>query len=255
MNSGLSAEASMIFLVSWEDVDQMVNAEIAIDDTNYTATIKPYCKDENDAYVEDVLLFVYRREFDGKLTEIASDITNGDEIYVTDPHPALDYARYRIIAMSKTTGAVSYSDIPGCHVGEKAVIIQWDEEWKNFDVSEEDTEEPSWSGSMLRLPYNIDISNKYKPDVSLIEYIGREQPVSYYGTQLGESATWNVVVPKKDVETIYALRRLAKWMGNVYVREPSGSGYWANITVGFNIKHLDTTVPVTLTVARVEGGM
>lgn len=254
MNSGLSAEASMIFLVSWEDVDQMVNAEITIDDTNYTATIKPYCKDENDAYVEDVLLFVYRREFDGKLTEIASDIVNGDEIYVTDPHPALDYARYRIIAMSKTTGAVSYSDIPGCYVGEKAVIIQWDEEWKNFDVTD-DTEEPSWSGSLLRLPYNIDIANKYKPDVALIEYIGREHPVSYYGTQLGESPTWNVTIPKTDVETIYALRRLAKWMGDVYVREPSGSGYWANVTVGFNTKHLDTTIPVTLTIARVEGGM
>lgn len=254
MNSGLSAEASMIFLVSWEDVDQMVNAEITIDDTNYTATIKPYCKDENDAYVDDVLLFVYRREFDGKLTEIASDIVNGDEIYVTDPHPALDYARYRIIAMSKTTGAVSYSDIPGCYVGEKAVIIQWDEEWKNFDVTD-DTEEPSWSGSLLRLPYNIDITNKYKPDVALIEYIGREHPVSYYGTQLGESPTWNVAIPKTDVETIYALRRLAKWMGDVYVREPSGSGYWANVTVGFNTKHLDTTIPVTLTIARVEGGM
>lgn len=254
MNSGLSAEASMIFLVSWEDVDQMVNAEITIDDANYTATIKPYCKDENDAYVEDVLLFVYRREFDGKLTKIASDIVNGDEIYVTDPHPALDYARYRIIAMSKTTGAVSYSDIPGCYVGEKAVIIQWDEEWKNFDVTD-DTEEPSWSGSLLRLPYNIDITNKYKPDVALVEYIGREHPVSYYGTQLGESPTWNVAIPKTDVETIYSLRRLAKWMGDVYVREPSGSGYWANVTVGFSTKHLDTTIPVTLTIARVEGGI
>lgn len=255
MNSGLSAQASMIFLVSWDETDLLVNAEVTIDDSNYTAIIKPYCKDENDAYVDDVLLFVYRREFDGKLTEIASDIINGDEIYVTDPHPALDYARYRIIAMSKTTGAISYSDIPGCYVGGKAVIIQWEEEWKNFDVSEEGIEEPSWSGSMLRLSYNIDVTNKYKPDVSLIEYIGREQPVSYYGTQRGETATWNMVVPKTDIETIYALRRLAKWMGNVYVREPSGSGYWANVAVGFNIKHLDTTVPVTLTIARVEGGV
>ena len=44
------------------------------------------------------------------------------------------------------------------------------------------------------------------------------------------------IVDKNDKETLYALRRLAKWMGDVYVREPSGSGYWANVTVSFKIE-------------------
>ena len=89
----------------------------------------------------------------------------------------------------------------------------------------------------------------------MVEYIGRKRPVSYYGTQLRESATWNVDIPKYDKETLYALRRLSIWTGNVYVREPSGSGYWANIVVSFNQKHLATVIPVTLELTRVEGGI
>ena len=108
---------------------------------------------------------------------------------------------------------------------------------------------------MLRLPYNVDVSNNNSPDVELVEYVGRKHPVSYYGTQLGETATWNVEVIKDDKETLYALRRLAIWMGDVYVREPSGSGYWANITVSFSQKHCELTIPVTINITRVEGGM
>jgi hypothetical protein len=44
-------------------------------------------------------------------------------------------------------------------------------------------------------------------------------------------------------------------MGDVYVREPSGSGYWANISVSFNQKHNDPVIPVTFDIRRVEGGI
>ena len=107
---------------------------------------------------------------------------------------------------------------------------------------------------MLMLTYNLDISDSTKPDVELIEYVGRENPVSYYGTQIGSTSTWTVEIPKTDTETLYQLRRLQRWMGDVYVREPSGSGYWANITVSFSRKHCDVKIPVTLSITRVEGG-
>ena len=206
--------------------------------------------------VEGVTLSVYRREYDGRFVEIATGLNNTDNTFITDPHPALDYARYRIVAITEETGAVSYSDITGAPVKETAVIIQWDEDWTYFETTNEDEmEEPPWAGSMLKLPYNIDVSDSNKSDVSLINYIGRSHPVSYYGTHLGTTATWNVEVPKSDKETLYALRRLAIWMGDVYVREPSGSGYWANISVSFSQKHCEVTIPVTLSITRVEGGI
>ena len=116
-------------------------------------------------------------------------------------------------------------------------------------------EEPPWVGSMLQLPYNIKVSINYNPDVALIEYIGRSHPTSYYGTQIGQKETWNVDIEKSDVETIYALRRLSNWKGDVYVREPSGSGYWANVIVQFSLDSRSLTVPVTINVVRVEGGI
>ena len=99
------------------------------------------------------------------------------------------------------------------------------------------------------------MSDSNTSDVSLIEYIGREHPVSYYGTQIGSSATWSVEIDKNDKETLHALRRLARWMGDVYVREPSGSGYWANISVSFNQKHCEVTIPVSISITRVDGGV
>lgn len=215
-----------------------------------------YCVAEEETRITDVLLAVYRREFDGTFTELATGLDGAKNTFVTDPHPALDYARYRIVATSKTTGAVSYYDAPGYPVSIKAAILQWDEEWTTFDTfgNDDELEKPAWSGSLLVLPYNIDVSNKHSTDVTFAEYIGRKHPVSYYGTQLGETATWSMVIPKDDRETLYALRRLAIWTGDVYVREPSGSGYWANVSVSFNQKHLEMSIPVSLDITRVEGG-
>ena len=215
-----------------------------------------YCFKEVTGLVDGITLSVYRREFDGTFTELATGLKNTDQTFVTDPHPALDYARYRIVAITDSTGAVSYYDAPGYPINEVGVIIQWNEDWSTFDTTEEsEMVQPPWSGSLLRIPYNIDVSDSNSPDVSLIEYIGRKRPVSYYGTQIGDSSTWNMDIPKDDKETLYALRRLSIWMGDCYVREPSGSGYWANVKVSFSQKHCEVKIPVSLSITRVEGGV
>lgn len=230
--------------------EQVYSGTTADDETTY------YCEVETITPVTDVLLSVYRREFDGTFTELAVGLDSAKYTTITDPHPALDYARYRVVATSKTTGAISYYDPPGYPVGSVAVVIQWDEEWSSFETSEAAAmEQPPWSGSLLKLPYNIDVSDDNAPDVALVKYAGREHPIAYYGTQVGHKASWNVEIDKTDKETLYSLRRLQRWMGDVYVREPSGSGYWANILVSFSQKHNALTIPVTLSITRVEGGM
>ena len=259
MDSGLKTEAAATFSVAWVETKLGPNAEISYDNDTYAVHIRPYCVDPDENLVENVTLSVYRREYDGGFIEIASGLKNSSSTFVTDPHPALDYARYRVVVTTDDTGTVSYYDLPGYPTGETSVIIQWNEEWSSFDTSDVDEadepEQPPWSGSLLRLPYNIDVSDKNSLDVSLVKYIGRKRPVSYYGTQLGESSTWKVEIEKEDTETLYALRRLSIWTGDVYVREPSGSGYWANISVSFSQTHCQTTIPVTLEITRVEGGI
>ena len=324
MDSGLNAEVTHTFTVSWQDAEYNPNAEISIDTDTLVAYIRPYCLNyemkfyqvaynastgtylksltpvtiisgepvaqviseteviitytetgeqvftgetstgstvyyctvDESHMVENIKLSVYRRAYDGEFIEIATGLDNLSNTFVTDPHPALDYARYRVVAISDKTGAVSYYDVPGYPVGEKAAVIQWNEDWSNFDTTaEEALEQPPWAGSLLKLPYNVDVSDSTKQDVALIEYIGRSHPVSYYGTQLGVTSNWNMEIPKSDIDTLYALRRLSIWRGDVYVRESSGSGYWANISVSYSQKHRELTIPITLSVTRVEGGM
>lgn len=256
MNSGLTVMESTIFGVSWTDVTYDIDAEIAVDLQTYVAYITPYCRDFSGTPISDLKLSVYRREFDGTYTELAKGIDSTKNTVVTDPHPALDYARYRIVAISDTTGAVSYYDPPGYPVGGKDILIQWSEAWSNFDIiSDEPMVQPLWTGSLLTLRYNIDVSDNSTTESTLVKYVGRTYPVSYYGTQIDSTSTWNVVIPKSDRETLYALRRLSIWMGDVYVREPSGSGYWANINVSFSQKHTELTIPVTLDITRVAGGV
>lgn len=249
-NTAVGAVFGDIVPNTFTDTGEPVYSGISEDDDEifYTPVITA-------TIVEGVTLSVYRREFDGTFVEIATGLDNSKNTTVTDPHPALDFARYRIVATAEDTGAVGYYDL-SVPVSCDAAVIQWAEEWSNFETTEEDAlAQPAWSGSMLKLLYNLDVSESTSPDVELVKYIGRKREVSYYGTHVGGKYNWNVDVLKSDKETLYALRRLQNWMGDVYVREPSGTGYWASITVSFNQTHAEKIVPVTLSLTRVEGGI
>lgn len=216
--------------------------------------------------VENITLGVYRKEFDGTFTEIGIGISN-DGQSISDPHPSLDWARYRITVTKNDTGAISYADTMVEVSGSRnflyedrfpGIIIQWDEAWNNFKISDisdaDQPDQPAYSGSILKLPYNVDISDSNSKDIELIEYIGRNHPVSYFGTQIGQTSNWNFDIEADDEETLYGLRRLARWMGNVYVRESSGTGYNAVVSLNINQSHNSPIIPVSMSVTRVEGG-
>lgn len=253
MNSNLDATVTAVIKVAWTVDEYEPMAQIGIDKNDLSAIISPYINGTSNA-----LMDIYRVEYDGSFTKINSSpiIDDGSHEWITDPHPALDFARYRIVAKDPDTGNVSYSDIPLVVVGEKGVVIQWDETWTTFNAAEgEVLSNPTWAGSMLKLPYNITISTNTTKDATLVEYIGRRNPVSYYGTQVGETQNWSVEIPKTDKETLYAIRRLASWMGDVYIREPSGIGYWASITVNYSTAYRRMTIPISFSITRVEGGV
>ncbi len=260
MDSGLNASNEMDFEVRWEEDDFNLDIEdFFIDGDILSASFRPTCEDADGNPVDHVRLAVYRREFDGAFAEIASDIISIIQPIVTDPHPSLNYARYRVVAKSEDTGRIKFYDAPPQEIGETSIIMQWDEKWRPFVGEEElddgDMAEDPWEGSFLKLPYNVDISESNDKDVAHVEYIGRRHPVSYYGTQVGQKGSWKAVIDKYDYETILALRRLSVYMGDVYVREPSGIGYWATVSVSMSREHLAVTMPITIEVTRVEGGM
>lgn len=147
MNTGLTAEATYEFTVGWADDEYLPNAEVTFDDDILCAYIEPYCMDEFGNEFNDVMLAVYRREYNGTFTEIMTGIPGGSGTSVTDPHPALDYARYRIVATSSSTGSISYYDLPGIPVDCDSIVIQWDEAWANFEANDPfELADPPWTG-------------------------------------------------------------------------------------------------------------
>lgn len=223
-------------VIDWPVVEEPEPTTVKVLDPNYT-------------------LSVYRKNDDGTFVTIAENLLNTEAAFVTDPHPNLGGSEYRIVATDMLTGRMSFYDPPPYDMKCTDIILQWDEEYADIPFNDDSRETIRAFGSFVRLPYNIDVSESSNIENSMVNYIGRKNPVSYYGTQTGYTANWNTEIPKYDIQTIKMLRRLQVYPGDVYVREPSGTGYWAHVTVSFPINHCALTVSVSLSITRVEGGM
>lgn len=258
MSNGLTAEKSMKIQAQWVEDDVYPDADVEVDDEHMTAVVRPYCLDENEIETSSGYYFaIYRIDFDGSFTLIQEKIDGLNNVSVLDLHPSLDNARYRIVATNKINGLVSYEDVEATDMNVNYAVIQWGGTWKNIeglDIDDIYNYEDLWSGTCLKLPYNIDISDDTQPDVTMVEYIGREHPVSYYGTQKGQTSSWKVDIKKNDDDTLRKIRALSIYPGDVYIREPSGTGYWANIKVSYSYNHKDKIIPVSFAITRVEGG-
>lgn len=226
----------------------------------YTTEVDDETGDEFKEYWDKYVIDVYRSMVDGKLVRITDEaVSNGSTI--TDPHPHMDYARYRVVITDSETGLQYSEDVIGDYQGVIGVILQWDESYDSYDnpyIFESDSYDmpsnESWNGTALHLIYNITKTEDRDLEVDLIKYIGRESPVSYYGTQINETANWKTEIPKTDTSTLEALRHLGRYRGDVYVRESSGNGYWANVKVSLSDDYDKVVIPVSLKITRVEGG-
>lgn len=262
MSNGLTAEATVKFLTHWELSNAGLSAYINVDVDNLVAYVRPYVYDNATfaPITEGYYLSVYRREVNATFDLIAERLDSSDGITIVDVHPALDYARYRIVGINKNNGTVSFYDMPGVEVGETGIAIHWNENWRAVDEGNLDygfvleSNENYQFGSLLILPYNVDVNDDMGKEASLINYAGRVYPVSYYGTQRSLTSKWTVQVPKDDKETLNSIRRLAMYGGDSYVREPNGTGYWAALTLSYTISHNNPIVSVNFNITRVEGG-
>jgi len=299
---GLSAENDYYITPAWEDVGMAPTADVEADFDRLICMILPVCfesdvdydqymeyDEENDEWLvdvdsfdfepmENVSLAVYRANSDGSFTEIASGLSNPPDEPIVDPHPTLDYVYYRVVSTYIPTGQQEYTDFGPVEFDQPGLVLDWDQEVSLVDVNDLVMEEEgvipiqAYQGSMVTLPFNVDTSEGHSRDSELIEYIGRQRPVGYYGTQLGESFSYKTEIPVEpdDEEldwlgdaivyggytyTIGMLRQLSRYMGPVYVRDNlARSGFWAHVDVSMEINHMAHTVPVTLTVTPVEGG-
>ena len=197
----------------------------------------------------DTVLAVYRVNADGSTVEVASGMPNDGQSACTDPHPSFGACTYRIVATDTQTGISSVGDAV-LEVPEEDVVIQWGEQWSGDDYGE-------FQGERLVISRNDEAGEELSPKSSLADLAGREHPVAFYGR--GSKQTYDVsgvIVPMLEADAMGAVRRLGSYGGNVYVRDPDGAGYWANVATA-RLSRARKTVgrSVSIALTRVEGGL
>lgn len=250
-SQGLRSEATPATFVA--DIGQAAvggcDADVTFDRATMSATVRPRCTDGPEGeLLSGVTLSVWRLGDPNEL--IAEWMANDGDAVCLDAHPTFGYCTYRIVATDTTSGAQGFSDVT-IDIAAPGIVIQWDEEWSD---PTNDSDGVSFSGQRLVLPFNVDVTEQWTKQSSLNEWAGRKSPVSRYGTQRGHTATWTCSLNRyKGLDQVNAVRKLATHMGDVYVREPYGSGYWAHVDVGsLGATHGNPEVQVSLNVTRVE---
>lgn len=250
--SGLYDTVEFNMVTKFKQYDVDVALDTKFNPTDFSMTLYPSVSSSTPCVLD-----VYRMNYDGSFTQIGASSHSSKPSNLVDMYPSLKIATYRLVATVDATGQQFYVDMQEDVedlAGMTGIIIQWDSRWRSFYDNEDDNPVvPLTSGSKIILYFNIDTTEKVEKDVTLVSYIGRENPVAYYGTQKKESGSWKADIPADDEELLFQLRRLSRYKGDCYVREPSGIGYWATVNVDMSTTHQDVIIPVSIEVTRVEG--
>ena len=260
MQSGLRAVSGPYnFTVDFDAEVPDPDAEIWFDTESLSASITPACyaDDEEgmqtDTLVEGVTLSVLRVSQDGTVTMLQRGIPNDGTMAVIDPHADFGECWYRVIAIDTATGvsAVQEAYAASPH---QTCCIQWDERFVTAPVADEtDDEALEFAGTRIDGLYNLEFEESGSVQSEDIEYIGRKFPVSYYGTQKGYTATYQLEFPKEDTQTYRKARQLQGLLDDVYIREPSGVGFWAHCSSVRLSRSFDSmSVKLTVEAVRVD---
>lgn len=247
MSSGLSCTGSAEFLY---DIDQprnlVVDAEITAAG-DYAVQVKPYAIDATGApaLMEPMRLAIYRVESDGTFTALVRNMPNDGTYAFTDAHAAFGSQGYRIVAIDQETGFTAFEDVASSLIDRKAVCISWQDSGIAYDDEVELAPE-----TVLELPWNLSPSEEYTPDAEGVMHIGKLHPDAKFGTQLGARSRFSAQFEPDDKERLDLVRRLARLMREVYVREPLGTGYWAVVKPSISFSADEPFLTIDLDVER-----
>lgn len=208
------------------------------------------CVDE-DEQPTGATLAVWRVESGGSTVLVADGLAHGGTC--VDPHPDFGDCAYRVVATDPATGLQDAMDV-ATHVPETAVVVQWGERW---DVADEADEVApgvlSYAGERVRLPFELSLSEEREADMAEVAYLDRRRPVLYVGRALRQECSASGVIDESEDPGIHwRIRAMLEAGGPVYVREPSGTGFWASVR-GTVTPSGPGTSAVSLRFVRVEG--
>ena len=258
MSSGLVCENSVGFTYDIDYADIALGAEVR-SANDYGVEISPWALDQeqrNDGtpnYLKTIIFDIYRIDADGSLVHLAKGMPNTGTYSFIDMHAPFGRQIYRVVATDTTTGALSFEDELVHLNARNSLCFSWNDESHIYYADEDDEGfTPSTSERVLELPGGITLTESSEGDRMGREFIGDRYPDSSYGTQLGTTLSCSAEFFKGDETEIALVRELEVWMGDVYVREPMGGGFWAMVSTSISASKDSPVVTASFQVTRIR---
>ena len=241
---GQSASATQDFRVRWTDQAIMPTAGAIIDEGATYAIIIPMLPNDVPATsdTENAVADIYRLSVD-KPVLIYEGATFG-EMYV-DPYPTIgEYGGHRIVYRSKN----------GDYITEENTLAWVDLDEADGDFLDVDYNIIEWDTGVVRLEYNVDLSNSWTKDFTETQYLGGSVQGDWNPAVHREGSLSGVAIATDDTEVIQAMRRLAVHAGICHVRTKDGSNYAADVQVSESYKQGTShkIVEFSLKITRVD---
>lgn len=240
-------EQSLLDMVDAEDASVDESSE-----PDFSNAIDEQPDPEGRILRPNTLLDVYRINFDGSLTAIATGLPNDGYASCTDPHPRFGICTYRVVAHDTSMDVQTSSEL-SVDVPVSRVVITWDETWRDTENATED-DFTDYAGRIVELPWDVQLQERHSIEKKVNRYQGRRLGVSYYGSSVTGNASFNANIRRDiDDDTLAALRALAVFPGDCYVRDRTGLGFWATAEIDFNHTFESQKVGISIEFERVEG--
>ena len=231
---GQTVTVSRDFDISWDEQPTMPQGQISVDKDNGIALITV-----DAPAVETTETFdVYRLTAD-KPEKILEDCSFG--VTYVDPYPAIGEAGgHRIVQMSK------YKD----YITEDRQLAWLDLGPDDGDLLDEECMIIDADGMQIRLPYNIELSNRWQKDFQRTAYLGGSVQGDWNPSVLKDLTAKTVIVRGDDEFT--DMRDLAEYAGPAHIRTPDGSSFACDIQVAEDTKYNDGKVTYNLTIRAID---
>lgn len=235
---GQEASDSLDFSVHWEHQAIMPEARTAVFD-DQIVLIKV---ERPEGALGTDMCDIYRLSADRP--ELIMTGVPLDGIYV-DPYPAIGaLGGHRIVYRTENNDYITDENVPawvdlgrntgGYLDGDQAVI--------------------DFNGQRVILRYNTDLSSSWEKDFKETRYLGGSVQGDWNPSISRKSNVSSVMLSVDDQEMIQAMRQLADYPGQCYVRTQDGSAYAADIQVSENRSHKTggKIVEFSLEITKVE---
>lgn len=232
-NYGQTRTASTRFAVDWTHKAEIAKPTVLADSRTLSVRITPTTP---ESYVTGDTFDIYRLTVD-KPELIVQDGEYGTT-YV-DPFPAFGpLCGHRVVAKTST----------GSYINEDVTIAWYDLGYDDGDTIECNAMIIDADGMQIRLPYNVELSNRWQKDFTRTAYLGGSVQGDWNPAVLRDLSAKTVIVGETDTGEMMDMRDLANYAGAAHIRTPDGSSFACDIQVSEDASYSTSKVSYNLTI-------